>query len=262
MPNNQQGGGGLKTACRSFRIIERLRESRGLTISELASEIDIPKSTAHRYLTTLDDLGYLTRNPAGRYEISFKFLNMGIQKRNNEVVYSNSKKGIKQLAEACGERVQLAVEEQGKAVLIYGKSGSQAIQTDAHIGQELHLHTHACGKAILAYLDDERIQETIQKYGLPQRTENTITSEDALITELEKIREEGIAFNDEERIQGIRAIGAPIRDGSGHVMGSISISGLTNRMSGKRYTGELPELLSEKVNEIELHIQYDSESFD
>lgn len=253
---------GLKTVQRAFRIIEILQQTGGLTVSELAEELDIPKSTTHRYLTTLENLGYLTKNMKGQFEISLEFLNLGIQKRNEKVLYSHSKEKVKELAEKTGERVQLGVEEHGKDVLIYGKSGEHGVQTDAHLGRKLYLHTNATGKAILAFLPEDRIRSILDEYGLPQQTENTITDEDELFDTLEEIRERGIAYNREERIQGLRAVGAPIFDKNENVMGSISISGVRSRMRGERYEEELPKLLAETMDEIQLDIQYNSEEFD
>lgn len=252
----------LRTVERAFRVVETIHQVGGLRLSSLADELDVPKSTAHRYLTTLENLGYLTKNRKGQFEISLEFLNLGIQTRSEKGVYSHSKEKVRELADQTGERVQLAVEEHGKDVLIYGKSGEHGVQTDAHLGRKLYLHTNATGKAILAFLPEDRIHSIIDTHGLPEQTENTITDEDELFETLDEIRDRGISYNHEERILGLRAVGAPIFDKDDNVIGSISISGVRNRMDGKRYEEELPSLLAETVDEIQLDIQYNRDEFE
>jgi DNA-binding IclR family transcriptional regulator len=252
----------LKTTRVSFRIIELLLERGELTLSEVAKEFDIAKSTAHRHLTTLDEIGYLTTDSENKFQISLRFLEIGSRVRNQRDIYKHSKEKIKDLASDTGERVQLSVEDHGKSVLIYGKSGDRAIQTDVYLGRRVHLHTNAGGKAILAFLPEDQVSEIIAEHGLPRQTGNTITNKDRLFDELMTVREKGIAFNDEERISGLRAIGAPITDEENTVLGSISISGPTERMRDERYKEDFPKMLSETTNEIELNIQFEKNTGD
>jgi DNA-binding IclR family transcriptional regulator len=113
------------------------------------------------------------------------------------------------------------------------------------------MNAHAGGKAILSGYDNDKIMNIIGEYGLPAYTQQTITDAEALLTEIERVCEEGVAFNDEEAIEGYRAIGAPVTL-NGATIGSITIGGPKNRMLGGYYKETLPDLIRGAINEIEL----------
>jgi DNA-binding IclR family transcriptional regulator len=238
-------------------MLEFVLDYGEVTLSKVAEEFDVAPSTAHRHLTALHEIGYLTKNSENKFSASLRFLETGSQIRRQKKIYKYSKDVVEKLADETGERVQLCVEDHGKSILIYGKSGDQAIQTDVYLGRRLHLHTNAGGKAILAFLPEDRVSDIVSKYGLPKRTENTVENESELSDELEKIHEAGVAFNDEERIKGLRAIGSAVKNQEEKVLGSISISGPAERMVDNRYKRELPQMLAEATNEVELNIQFD-----
>jgi len=99
------------------------------------------------------------------------------------------------------------------------------------------------------------------EHGLPAQTENTITDHERLFEDLEGMRERGYAYNDdEEEIEGFRAVGAPIRDIDGRVRGSLSISGPASIMRDERFREELPERVSQSANVIEVNIDMNSQS--
>jgi DNA-binding IclR family transcriptional regulator len=112
------------------------------------------------------------------------------------------------------------------------------------------------GKAILAHLPESRVHEILDRHGLPEKTEQTITERDALFEELSEIRERGVAFDREERLSGLRCVAVPILSNSSRVEGALSVSGPTSRMQGERFESELPERLRSAANVIELNITY------
>jgi DNA-binding IclR family transcriptional regulator len=121
---------------------------------------------------------------------------------------------------------------------------------------QVHLHCTALGKAILAYLPEERVREIIDTHGLPERTDATITDEEELFDELEGIRDRGYARDMEERVAGLLCVAAPIRNLDGDPLGAISVSGPTSRMKGERFDEEVPEELTSTANVIELNLNY------
>ena len=92
------------------------------------------------------------------------------------------------------------------------------------LGARIPTHCSALGKAMLAFLPEERLVSIVKDKGLPRRTENTITDYEELKKHLQLIREQGYAFDDEENEKGVRCVGAPIRDQNGKVNAAISIS--------------------------------------
>lgn len=104
----------------------------------------------------------------------------------------------------------------------------------------------------------ERTQAVIDRYGLPERTENTTTSPEALFGEVESARAEGVAFNDEESITGFRAVASPISSPHGQV-GALVVSGPKNRLRGEKFSETIPEIVSGAANALELELSSEIE---
>lgn len=251
-PNNGNSVGALKTG---FTIIEALNDTDKAGVTELANQLGLPKSTVFSHLQTLKELEYV-RKEGDKYQLCCRFLELGERTRGRTEIYSHAKKEVDRLAEETGEISGLMIEEHGLGVLIYRAEGERAVQLDTFIGIRFNLHTAALGKAILANLPDERIEEILDQRGLPQRRSDTITDRETLYDELEEIREQNVAFSDEERTPGFRSIAAPITNDVGEVFGSISIAGPTSRLQGEKLETEYPELLQDAANVIELDINY------
>jgi DNA-binding IclR family transcriptional regulator len=244
--------GSLKTA---FRIIEALKDADTAGVTDLATRLELPKSTVYSHLRTLTDLEYVCKD-GEQYQLCCRFLELGERARQRTAIYEHARQEVDRLAEETQELSGLMIEEHGLGVLIYRAEGERAVQLDTFVGIRFYLHTAALGKAILANLPPERVEEILDQRGLPQRRPKTITDRDRLYDELDQIREEQIAFGDEERIPGFRSVAAPITNDAGDVFGSISIAGPTSRLRGEKLETEYPELLQDAANVIELDISY------
>ncbi|WP_265110784.1 IclR family transcriptional regulator [Halosolutus halophilus] len=255
MAEGTTGRSDLKTVEKAFQIVTLIQENNGARISEIASELEVPKSTVHRHVSTLNNHGYLVQE-GEKYYVGLRFLDHGIHARNREKAYPLVREVVDELASETGDRVQFICEEQGKGIHIYNKVGEHAMQTDTRIGKQIYLHSAAAGKAILAELPDEQVSEVITKRGLPALTSRTITDETRLLEELEEVEERGVAFNDQERIEGLRSVGIPIIGTNDRLIGAVSISGTTHRMSGDRYKKEIPDHLLGITDEIRLKLEY------
>ncbi|ELY50421.1 IclR family transcriptional regulator [Natronolimnohabitans innermongolicus] len=254
MAENQDRGR-VKTTETAFRIVELLMERDGMRLSELARELGVAKSTAHRHLSTLLDLEYVTENN-GVYRTGLRFLEIGEQTRTRTDAYRLAEEKVADLAAETEERSQFIVEEHGQGVYLFRETGDRAVHTDSEIGKRIPIHATAAGKAILANLSDERIEEIIDQRGLPALTEHTTTDEEALWTELAEIRDRGYSTNDQENTSGLRAIGVPVRYEDGEPLGALSVSGPTHRFQKTLFNETLPNLLLGTANELELNIQY------
>ena len=247
--------GTVQATGTAFDIIELLAREDGGRITEIASELGLAKSTVHRHLATLEELEYVVKE-GGEYRISFRFLKLGEQTRKRTETYQMAREKVEKIADQTDERAQFVVEEHGKAVYVFGATGEHAVQTNSEIGKYRPLQSMAAGKAILAFLPEERVEEIIDRHGLPALTENTITDEDELYAELEEIRERGYSINDQETIPGLRAIGVPIECPDGGVFGALSVSGPTHRVRGERLEETIPDVLLGTANELELDMKY------
>lgn len=243
----------VSTVDTAFEILETLHANDGATLTALADELGLAKSTVHRHLQTLHHRKYVVRQ-GNRYYLSLRFLEFGKHVQTRKRGYLMARDKVKELAEETGERAQFMVEEHGLAVYVHRETGSHAVRTDPGIGKRIPLHTTSAGKSILAHLPDERVERIFDQYGLTAATEYTETDPEALFEEFERIRERGYSVNRQENIEGLRALGTTVRDERGDILGAISVSGPSHRMSGTLFEEELPNLLLGTANELELNI--------
>lgn len=245
----------VKTAETTFAILEELKRRNEATVTELTDAFALSKSSIHNYLTTLEREGYVIRVD-DTYRLGLRFLDLGGQARRGQGLYEIAKDEVTALAEETGELANLLVEEHGMGVYLHRAHGEDAVRTDSYIGQRVYLHNTALGNAILAHLPRERVDEIIDRHGMPATTENTITDRTDLFTELEHVREQGYALDDEARVKGLRCVAVPIVNNNDTVEGAISVSGPTSRFHDQRFREELPGKLESIANVIELNITY------
>jgi DNA-binding IclR family transcriptional regulator len=245
----------VKAGTKLLRILETIQGLEQPTLSNIASEVDMPNSTTYNHLETLKQNGYL-REDDGEHRLTLKFLDYGVHAKQQLDIASTAPPILKQLSEETNEAAWIMVEERGYVIGLEKALSERAVQTSGRIGRHTRFHYHAPGKALLAHLPEERIEPIIdQQGGLPARTENTITDRDELVAELEEIRDRGVAFGDGEAIAGVRSVAAPvICDGT--VEGSVAVVGPKNRLQGDRFREEIPALVSGAANEIELRMVY------
>ncbi|MFB6129865.1 MAG: IclR family transcriptional regulator [Salinigranum sp.] len=255
MGTHDGGRNTVKAAETLFRIVEALYERDGAGVTELASDLGVSKSTAHRHLLTLLRNEYAVKD-GDTYYLSFRFLELGDYVRNREELYRLAKPLVEELAEETEERAQFVVEEHGYIRYVHRATGSHAVETDSGLGKRAYMHAVAAGKAILAEFQEPRAREIVRRRGLPALTENTITDETALFEELAAIEDRGVSFNDEESIVGLRAVGVPICGPDGVVMGALTVAGPTHRLKGDWFETDIPDLLLGTANELELKIAY------
>lgn len=242
----------------SFELLNRIRDTNGSTLSELAADLDLAKSTTHRHLLTLERLEYVVRE-ANEYYLALRFLGLGESARSRRPHFEHIRGNVETLAEDTDERVQFIAEEHGKGVCVYRSAGKRAVETSPKVGARMSLHAIAAGKAILAFDTDMDLARLIES-GLDAPTDQTITDPEQLKEELEDVRNQRYAVNRDEHIDGLTAFGAPIRHPVEGVIGALSISGPTNRLSDPDREEMVTTLLLGTVNEVELNIAHGDSS--
>ena len=246
----------VQTSKMTFRVIEGIETLQGATLSELTAYLNEPKSTVHNHLSTLLEEGYIIKQN-DKYRLGLRFAELGEQSKASYDIYTIGAGEVDDLAEKTDELCNLATEEHGRVVYLRRSEGTNAISTDTFSGKRVPLHCTALGKAMLAFMPTERVETIVDHFGLPAATEHTITCRDELYEELNRIRADNVAFDDEERAPGIRCVAAPIRcHQTKDAIGAVSVSAPINRMSGSRYKDEITELLNQTVNVIEIELSY------
>ena len=212
-----------------------------LGVSAIGRALDLSHSTAHRYVVTLASLGYLQQDAESkRYRLGPRVLDLGFSAINSMHVRTVAAPHLQQLSDETGHTVNMAVLDGGDIVYVERCRASRPrepeIDLDLHIGTRLPAYCTAMGKALLAFLPEDRLAVSLDGLELVRRGPNTISDEVALRRELARIREAGIAVNDEELAYGLRSIAAPISTGSGEVVAALNLA-------VHRSTASMPELV-------------------
>lgn len=251
-------GPGKRTGVKSdetlFAVLEALRTTGGAGVTDLATRLDVAKSTVHNHLATMRDHGFVVKQGT-EYRLGLEFFNVGQAVRSDVEVYRAARSVVDELVETTGEMVWLVTPENGRLMYLYGGVGRTDIDPDTILGSWEHMHCTAGGKAILAHNDREAVDEVVDSHGLPKRTENTITDRESLYEELEGIREQGYALNLGEDLQGIHAVGVPLVHEE-ELMGAIAVAGPAHRVSRERCETELIDQLFASTNDVELNLAY------
>lgn len=227
---------GVKSLERAMLILEHVSSAKnGIGVTELASELQMHKSTVHRVLTTFSKLGYIEQDVhSERYKLGYKLLEVSSKLLNQLDVRQVAMPFLQQLADSTNEVIHLVVLRRGQVVYIEKVEGSETIRMHSQVGTIAPVHCTGVGKAILAHLPEAQVREIIRQYGMKPHTTRTLATLEDLLGDLELIRERGYSYDLEENEMGITCVAAPIFDYSGSVVASISISAPTLRMQETR----------------------------
>jgi DNA-binding IclR family transcriptional regulator len=205
-------------------------------LPQLARQLDLPKSSTHCLLLTLERRGYLHKNETtNRYKLGWKLFRLSNGALAGLKIREQAAPFLHALMKKTSLTVHMAVLEQLEAVLVAKvEPPGQGCRT-TWVGKKMDLHATGVGKALLAYLSDEDIAEVMRKHGLSRYNDNTITSFQKLKREIEQIGKCGYATEDEEGEVGYRCVGAPIFDHVGAVPAAISVAGTTSEITEQNF---------------------------
>jgi len=244
-PQARTGGDQVQSLVRALSLMNRIAESgdEGATLTDLAQQVGLPSSTAHRLLITLEQERYVRFNNDGRlWSIGVQAFVTGCAFTKNRSLARLARPHLRRLMEESGETVNLAVEDQGEAVYLAQIECSQMMRAFARPGTRVPLHCSAVGKAIFAAVSDKTLAKILHQRGMPRLTVKTITTPSGLRAELESVRKQGYALDDEEHAVGLRCIAAPIFDETGEAVAAVSVSGPIVRI-GEARAAELSEMV-------------------
>lgn len=212
---------------RALNILEAAAHRRdGLTNSEISRKLGIPKSSASYILRTLERRGYLRRDgESGRYRLGLKILSLGGDAQANLDIADVALPFMRALEERIHMTVHLAVLDQGEAVYIEKVEAPGFFKVNTWVGRRMFLHSTSVGKCLLAWLPKQEVETIVKQQGLKKRTPKTITTMSRLLSDLESVKDEGYAVDDEENSLGARCLGAPVFDATGNVIAALGASG-------------------------------------
>src|SRR5436190_19576769 len=204
--------GQVQSLTRGFSILEALAKSGGgLTLTELAQRVQLPPSTTHRLLSTLEKMGYVYQaGDLGLWYIGLQAFVVGSTFLANRDFVAQSHGYMRRLMEQSGETANLAILDGTEAVFISQVQCHEMMRTLVKLGSRVPLHASGVGKAIFASLPNDQIDAILKVIGLPRITENTITSPETMWASVRVIRQRGWSFDDEEHAVATRCVAAPI----------------------------------------------------
>ena len=237
--------GGVRVLHKTLDILEAIksRES-GYRLADLTRTVELPKATVYRILTTLEARGYLDRAPDGSYRVARKLFDLQRPFSVEQILNRAAQPVMEKLVASCKETVNLGVLDAGEVVVINTVESPQAVRMSSKIGNRRHLHSTALGKVFLAGLPEREFLRLIRLKGLPKLTPYTIVTKADLMAEIQTVRSQGFAMDNQENEMEGRCVGAPIQGPDGRVVGALSISGPLYRMDLGRARSLLPELKS------------------
>lgn len=221
---------------KTIRIIDYLATcSEGATLAELARELDIPKTTAFRILATLKKFGYAAPVPGTqRVALGPSLVHIGLSAFRRLDLVTVAQPVMQALMEELGETVKLsALGPDGQVYCIDRVEPNTGMKLSVAIGSVAPIHAGAASKILLAHLSPGKREALLAK-PLPRYTSTTITDPVQLEAELEQVRRQGYALDQQEYAEGVEAVAAPVRDGFGRVVAALSVAYITSPTKRER----------------------------
>jgi DNA-binding IclR family transcriptional regulator len=216
---------GLKSLTQLMRVLDSFSTtSRSLTMSDVCQRTGYPKSTTHRLLASLRDVGLLDQDSdRERYRLGLKLFELGNVVLANMELHREARRYVEALGRLTDQAVHLAVFD-GRHAVVVGRSDPQPDANARAFFESAPAHCTSVGKAILAHQPEAALDRFIAG-GLARFTDTTLTDAAALRRDLALTRARGYALDEGEHQPGLRCIGAPIHDVAGRVFAAISVSG-------------------------------------
>lgn len=214
-----------KSLAKIIRILESFSTTdRKLSVAEVCQRTGFPRSTTHRLLSSLREVGLLDQDrQRDRYRLGLKLFELGNTVLANMELHREAAPFVKRLSQLTGESVHLAIFDGRRAIVIHRDDPMENASPLA-LTESAPVHCTGVGKAILAFQPQDVIDRIVAA-GLQNFTAATITDGVKLARELDRVRKQGYALDEGEHQPGLRCCGAPIKDHEGRVFAAISVSG-------------------------------------
>ncbi|MEJ5349250.1 MAG: IclR family transcriptional regulator C-terminal domain-containing protein [Desulfosoma sp.] len=240
----------IQSLARGMAVLEVLSQAdRPLNLTEIAQAVGLNKVTVSRFCYTWVRLGYVHRTPDKYYHLAPKMLSLGYAALSRMDIRQVAEPYLQELSRSLEETVNMAVRE-GMEILYVDRYVTEPIMKHPlHIGARLPIHCTSMGKAILAFLPAKEREELLQQLPLYGLTHRTITSRDAFQKELDLIRRQGYAVNDEELSVGLRSIAMPVLK-RGKPVAAVNVAVPTSRYTVEALVAKCLPRLKETVHTI------------
>ena len=228
--------GPVQSLSRAFSILRYIAEHpHGARLSEIADGVGLPSSTVHRLLTSLEAEQFIRfETSVGQWFIGVDAFTIGnaFVQANNVLQFAPAH--LKALLAKFSETSSIYIENEGEVVCMGQAESHHMMRAITRVGGRVKMHCSGSGKVMLAFWDTEDVKQIINRHGLTAVTEKTITTKQKFENELQGIRQQGYAVDDEEVALGVRCVAVPIFDHQQKAIAALSVSGPISRIHNSR----------------------------
>lgn len=225
---------------RALDLLENLAENPDIPLADLADGAGLNRATAFRHLKVLGRRGYVIQDPlTKRYSLGYRLLDLGYHARNNLELPRVAAPVMAQLRTQFNETIHLGVLMDQEVVHIAVMPSTHPLKMASEVGERALVHVSALGKCLIAWNGANAVDALMAGPGLPQVSARSIRTRSEFERELSRVRTQGFAMDDQESIDGLRCVGAPIRTAGGAAIGALSLSGPIDRVNEDR----LPDMI-------------------
>jgi len=220
-----------------------------LGIADIADELDMSRSTTHRYVITLVALGYLEQGASRKYRLGMRVTDLGMSALNSTGLRRHSRQHLEELRQRTSYTSNLSVLD-GEDILYIDRArsfrrGQSKIDLGLRPGSRLPAYCTAMGKLLLAHLPEDELDELLSEMKLTKRAPNTITSKRALRDELDEVAGAGLAVGNEELAPELYSISAPVRNETRDVIAAVNIAAHSSMIPLRKLVDTLgPQLVA------------------
>lgn len=242
----------VSTLARGMQVLETFSQtSPQLSLTQIASRLDLDKSTAFRILYTLEHLGYLERDARTRlYRLGLKPVQIGLTALNSLDLVQTAQPHLKALFDKCGETTNMAMRDGREIFYVARHKTQQVLNVGLEVGSRLPACCTSMGKAQLVDLSPEELRDLWGDEAFPPAGPKALPNLAALRADLDLVRARGYALNDEELAVGVRSVAASVRDSSGRIVAAVNVSVPSVRVSRAELESRLAPMVVETAGKI------------
>lgn len=241
----------LSSVDNALSIMNLYLKYEELSTTEIAKLMDISRSTAFRFIVTLENRGFLRKTENGKYRLGLNMFSLGMLAHNRMEIVGIVRPYLERMANVTGESCHIAIIEDNKEVVFLDRAiGSHSLKMDTPLGYRMKAHNTATGKAILAFQDDKTITQYLRNATFEKTTSNSIADVQQLLQILDQVKKNGYACDNEEAEYGLTCLARPLIHRDGNAYAAISVSGPTTRiLEQKDFILQQLEICVDEINQ-------------
>ena len=254
MPEND--GKIIHSVAKAITLLDILtRRAQPVALTELYRETGWPKSTIHGLLSTMRASGLIEQGADGRYWLGIRLFEYGCAVSNSWNISTIARPYMQSVCQMLGESVFLSVFDHSNVVTLAEEESRASLRVVSEVGARLPVHCTSQGKLFLAHVSQAECRRILRQIELKAYTPNTLTQPEQFASELQRIREQGYAVENEEYKLGLRSVSAPIRNASGEVAYAFGTVGMFRQVQSDDFQ-RATLLVTEAAEKISAAIGY------